>query len=447
MLFNSYEFLFLFLPLALVVCLPRRGRALLRSLTLLSFLFYAFAGEAWYLLPMLFTAGLDFLLAPRMHAAAGSRRRAILWTSLSLNLGLLGWFKYAGLLFGPAYAHEVPPGISFYTFQTLAYMIDVYRGEAEPETSWWRFAGFVSFFPHLVAGPLTRHNQLLPGLKRIEKEGIRPDFEAAAFLFGAGLVKKVLLGDVLAREVDRLLSGGGPHGAAAAWASLLGFSLQIYFDFSGYTDMALGLGRLFGITLPANFNNPYASAGPREFWHRWHITLSRFLRDYLYFGLGGNRRGQRRQDFNLVVTMFLGGLWHGAQWTFAAWGLYHGALLMGQRRLGGREEAWPRPLRVALTFLLVTLGWTFFRADSFPMAAQWWRALAGMVPAGAEPGVGAFYLALGALGLAAAVFVPEPEQLLERHGRRLWVWGLLGALAAWAFINMAQSSRFLYFQF
>lgn len=445
MLFNSFRFLFLFLPAVLFVALRLRGKALMRWLTLSSFFFYAFAGHAWFLIPMLITTTLDFWVAPRI-AGAGTKgaRKAWLILSLTANLGLLFYFKYARLFVGGAFASVIlPAGISFYTFQTMSYVIDVYRGEARPEAEFWTFAAFVSFFPHLIAGPLTRHHQLIPALDRIAKTGPTPRWRHGVLLFSIGLCKKVLIADRIADLINPMIDGGS-MGATAAWLGLIGYSLQIYFDFSGYSDMAIGLGRAFGIELPRNFDSPYQAESPRDFWRRWHMTLSSWLRDYVYIPLGGNRHGNGRRFANLMITMTLGGLWHGASWTFAAWGVYHGVLLALHGAAEGTWGVLPAAVRRTATFLLVTLGWVFFRASNFGRAGEWFGALAGRNGLGATGG--AVLPGLLLAGLAIAFFAPNASSREDRGLPVAWQ-AALGAATAAALLLVNSSSHFLYFQF
>jgi alginate O-acetyltransferase complex protein AlgI len=468
MLFNTLRFLFFFLPVVLAVSLRLKGQNLLRWLTLSSFLFYASAGHAWFLIPMLVTTVLDFLIAPLIASARSSRaKRSLLMVSLFGNLGLLGYFKYSGLISRSgqellrllpfsrhasmgslALSVALPAGISFYTFQTLSYVIDVYRGEAQPERNFWKFAGFVSFFPHLVAGPLTRHDQLIPALEEIAERGITPRWSEGLLLFAAGLAKKVLIADRIAALIDPRINDAASLTLATAWLALLGYSLQIYFDFSGYSDMAIGLGRLFAVELPINFDSPYQALNPSDFWRRWHITLSRWLRDYLYIPLGGSRVSPLRTDFNLMATMVLGGLWHGANWTFAFWGLYHGALLIAFRRNERIWSALPARLQQAATFGAVSLGWVFFRSESFGQAALWMRrlfdfgSLGGLGLSPGEPLLAAFVAA----GLIVAHACPNA---VRRDWRTLPTWGqaILGVSTVAAILCMNYSSSFLYFQF
>ncbi len=469
MLFNSYGFILLFLPIVLGIAGCLRGQRLLAWVTVASFVFYAFAGHVWFLAPMLFTTVLDYLLAPRMaRASSPARKRALLVLSLCGNLGLLAYFKYSGLLAhsahwiyaalggasqSPAWLRLfdviLPAGISFYTFQTLSYMIDVYRGVCPPERNFLKFAGFVSFFPHLVAGPLTRHNELIPQLSRIAERGIEPRWRAGVFLFAVGLCKKVLIADRIAQIIDPIIDEGQRFGMTGAWIAMLGYAVQIYFDFSGYSDMAIGLGRLFGIELPQNFDSPYQATSPSDFWRRWHITLSRWLRDYLYISLGGNRCSPARRQLNLIATMVLGGLWHGANWTFAAWGLFHGLLLVLYHSTQNRWDRMPLALQRGVTFLLVCVGWVFFRARSFEHAARWFGALVGLE--GVRGPTSTIHLLGGAAIISLALVIANftrnasKSSALPELGSARQV--ALGLATAMALVFMSYSSKFLYFQF
>lgn len=472
MLFNSLQFIFLFLPLVLGLSLRLKGNSLIAWLSLSSFVFYAFAGHVWFLIPMLVTTVLDFLLAQWIFKTTNqARRKRILLISLVGNLGMLFFFKYSMLVattvsdtlvflvpgvhgeyfarFVSAFEVILPAGISFYTFQTLSYIVDVYRGHAEPERNFWRFACFVSFFPHLVAGPITRHNQLIPQLRRIEGTGISPLWRQGIFLFAIGFCKKVLIADRIAHFIDPMLASTPSLTLVTAWICALGYTLQIYFDFSGYSDMAIGLARLFNIELPQNFNSPYRAMSPVDFWRRWHMTLSAWLRDYLYISMGGNRCSPFRKNFNLMMTMFLGGLWHGANWTFAAWGVYHGALLILFHKF---ERPWskvPIFFQRAATFLLIAVGWVFFRSPSFAQAGDWLASLAGY------HGIGLRSLGNGneklILLICAGIFVTQKFENAS-HFTKLHLLGrpqqvALGGAFALAVLYLSESSRFLYFQF
>ena len=469
MLFNSFGFILLFLPLVLGVAGFLRGRLLLAWVAAVSFVFYSFAGHVWFLVPMLFTTLLDFVVAQRMaRATSKQQRRLLLSVSLVGNLGLLAHFKYSGLIthslqaicaaliganVAPQWIHVfdvlLPAGISFYTFQTLSYMLDVYRGVCPPERSLLKFAGFVSFFPHLVAGPLTRHDELIPQLDRIARRGIQPMWRAGIFLFAIGLCKKVLVADRVAQIIDPMLDEGQRLGLLGGWIAMLGYSVQIYFDFSGYSDMAIGLGRLFGIELPQNFDSPYQATSPAEFWRRWHMTLSRWLRDYLYISLGGNRCSRARRHFNLIATMVLGGLWHGASWTFAAWGLFHGLVLVVYHAIEPRWDRMSATIRRGLTFVLVCFGWVFFRARTFEQAGRWFGALVGLE---GVHGAGSLSRLSGgaaiiACALVVANVVPNASTSSSLPAIGPWRQIALGLGTGLALVFMSYSSKFLYFQF
>ncbi|MEN8184296.1 MAG: MBOAT family protein, partial [Myxococcota bacterium] len=387
MLFNSLEYaLFLATCFVLHALLPQRLRNAL--LLAASYLFYA-AWDWRFLALILASTGVDFLVGRALESRPDEpvRRRQLLGVSLAANLGLLGTFKYAGFFVEsflelaaavgvhapePLIRIVLPVGISFYTFQTLSYTIDVYRRRTPATRNLLDFALFVAFFPQLVAGPIERAGRLLPQMRkrRLEIERIA----AGGWLLLWGTYKKVVVADNLAPLVEAVYApGASPAAGELAFASVA-FALQIYCDFSGYTDIARGSARLFGFELMLNFRLPYLATSPRDFWRRWHISLSTWLRDYLYIPLGGNRSGRIVSQRNLMITMLLGGLWHGAAWNFVLWGGYHGGLLAVHRALlpvlerirpgaAAARAAW-WTLRVAATFLLVLLGWVLFRVDS-----------------------------------------------------------------------------------
>jgi alginate O-acetyltransferase complex protein AlgI len=400
-------------------------------------------------------------------AANGVRsgaRRALLAVSLVGNLGLLGFYKYYDFFVREAAAalqqlglalplHTLelvlPVGISFYTFQTLSYTIDVYRGQLAPERSLLRFALFVAFFPQLVAGPIVRAADFLPQLQR------RPSLDLAAVRSGlalifAGLAKKLLLADVIGAElVDPAWEHPASFGGLATLLAIYGYAFQIYGDFSGYSDIAIGSARLLGFELGENFRAPYRATGPRDFWRRWHISLSTWLRDYLYVPLGGNRRGALRTQWNLALTMLLGGLWHGASWMFVLWGAYHGLLLAMERALPAPslDSALGRWTARVVTFHLVCLGWVFFRSET---PAQAWAVLTSLFdPRGAEE---LAPLALGSLGLAFLLHLPAVERRHRwREAFARWpapVQGVVYAALLGLFLSASQLQvPFLYFQF
>ncbi len=392
-----------------------------------------------------------------------SRRKSLLSISLCVNLSLLGTFKYfnffvesaAGLLqtFGfqsntPTLNIILPVGISFYTFQTLSYTIDVYRG-SKPERNFVDFANFVVFFPQLVAGPIMRAGDLIPQLKS-NHEGTGQDFSEGTLLIFKGLFKKAILADNLASLVDNVYGNPTGYGSAACWFATYAYAFQIYLDFSGYTDIALGTARLFGVRLMQNFNLPYLAVGPSDFWRRWHISLSTWIRDYVFIPLGGSRHGIGRTAFALTVTMGLGGLWHGAAWTFVIWGLFHGLLLAGERTLGlvptkGQIMPFPiRAIRILVMFHLACFAWVLFRAPDIESA---WIILVKLVVWEDGPIIGRRVIML-------TVFCAILHLSAELWPRiREWqpgpiVQGALAATTAYALIILApESAPFLYFQF
>jgi alginate O-acetyltransferase complex protein AlgI len=394
MVFSSYLFLFYFLPLALLLyyAAPRRAKHL--TLTALSYLFYGWANPLFVVLLFVstaidFIAGLVMARHPEEGPGAGtfSVRRLALIASMCSNLALLGFFKYYNfgaenidalarwmslpdLRLDAALRVTLPLGISFYTFQSMSYTIDVYRGVAQPIRSFIDFACFVSMFPQLVAGPIVRFSEVADQLR--ERTHTPTKFARGIAFLSLGLSKKVLLANPCGKVAD-LAFDAGSLGLLEAWYGVTAYAFQIYFDFSGYSDMAIGLGLMFGFMFAKNFDSPYRSQSITEFWHRWHISLSTWLRDYLYVPLGGNRKGTVRTYVNLFVVMLLGGLWHGAAWNFAIWGTLHGVLL-GLERLRGKAALYgrlPGPVRVGVTFVIVLLTWVFFRAPDVPQAVRY----------------------------------------------------------------------------
>lgn len=398
MIFTQLEFL-LFLGVILAATWGCRSLGQRHALLLLaSYYFYAY-WDARFCGLLLFSTVVDYVAARRIAGAENAAKRRWLGVSLCSNLGLLGFFKYcnffvesAAELLAPLGLSTgtlniiLPVGISFYTFQTLSYTIDVYRGKLKPETNFVTFALYVAFFPQLVAGPIVRASELLPQFSRM------PQWSGRRFYSGSqcvlrGLVKKVLLADRLGEFVDVVFAGPELYDSTTLWLATIAYAGQIYYDFSGYTDIAIGVAKMLGYRFPRNFRHPYLATSPAEFWHRWHMTLSRWLRDYLYIPLGGSRRGTVRTQFNLTLTMFLGGLWHGAAWHFAIWGLWHGiALSIGRARDGLRKTKQAvsagqatagktallskRLIGWLSTMLVVLLGWVLFRATSLEQALQ-----------------------------------------------------------------------------
>lgn len=400
MLFNSYIFIFLFLPVTLLIFLalrrrPRRSWAV-AWLVVASVIYYGYWKPVFLLLLFGSLSGnyvfVVLLLGGRLSPRLA---RLTLTCGISLNLALLGFFKYAGFLVSnindltgaglPVPEILLPIGISFITFQKIALLVDAYRGQVR-NFSPLNFVFFVVFFPQLIAGPIVHHGEVMPQLDQAGRRDVRADIAVGLSIFIVGLFKKVMIADTFAVYADAgygMLKAGQLPDPASAWIAVIAYCLQIYYDFSGYSDMAVGLGRMFGIALPMNFFSPYKSTSIVEFWRRWHMTLSRFLRDYLYIPLGGNRHGVTRKYLNLTLVMLFGGLWHGANWTFVVWGSAHGVMLaathawtsspIGRRRVLRGPAA--RVLAVGFTFFLVTMAWVPFRAESLHQTGQMLSAL------------------------------------------------------------------------
>jgi alginate O-acetyltransferase complex protein AlgI len=441
MLFNSYSFLLVFLPAALFVFYGLRHfgwlSASVASLTLASIAFYAYWKPPDTLI-LLGSIGFNFLVSKHLVRLDGPRSRMFLILGVCGNLSVLFYFKYfnffvsnvaaAGGFEYAARAIVMPIGISFFTFTQIAYLVDCFRSRTS-EQNLVKYALFVSIFPHLIAGPIIHHAQMRPQFDAIARRPIDSELiKMGIVIFVIGLAKKVLLADNLVAGAD-LVFNAADHGMApgftTAWMGVLSYTLQIYFDFSGYSDMAIGLALLFGLRLPVNFDSPYKSRSIIEFWRRWHITLSTWLRDYLYIPLGGNRHGELMRLRNIFITMFLGGIWHGAGWTFVIWGALHGSYIVANHALLLRAARGARPQTMssisstlaaagkqALTLLLVMLAWVFFRAKSVAGA---WLVLRGMTAGTASSGSAlaagpTLYLWI-VLGAAIALFAPNTQQL------------------------------------
>ncbi len=388
------------LTLLLYYLLPRRGKHL--GLTLLSYLFYGWANP-YFVFLMMGSTVIDYLCGRGMTVRGDSlevgaprsrRQRAYLILSICSNLSLLGFFKY--LNFGIDSYNSVvtslgleawqwdtffritlPLGISFYTFQSMSYTIDVYRGDAKPIRNFTDFSCYVSMFPQLVAGPIIRFreiaDQLVTRTHTVEKFG-----RGIAF-FCLGMSKKILLANPCGKVAD-LCFDSGPGAVLDAWYGVSAYAFQIYFDFSGYSDMAVGLGLMLGFVFPRNFDHPYRSQSITEVWRRWHLSLSRWLRDYLYFPLGGNRKGERRTYANLALVMIFGGLWHGASWNFVLWGAFHGTFLMLERAQGKESfyRRLPGRIKLGITFVLMLFSWVFFRSVDLPGSLHYFGCMFGM---------------------------------------------------------------------
>ncbi len=466
MLFNSYTFVLIFLPLALLGWWGLRARAhRLLFLTLMSYLFYAWWDFRFVPLMILSTSA-DYAAGRAIALARSpSRRTTLLILLLIFNLGILAVFKYydffvgslegLGRLLGyqpewPLLQVLLPVGISFYTFNSISYTIDVYRGKLAPARSFLEFSAFVAMFPHLVAGPIVRYADMAKQFERLRARPRPADWVTGLWMFAIGMAKKVLLADVVARGlVDPLWSQSKMLDTGEAWLAALGYTVQIYFDFSGYSDMAVGLALLLGFRFPQNFDSPYQSASIAEFWRRWHMSLSSWLRDYLYIPLGGSRGTALRAGRNLLLTMFLGGLWRGAASTFVVWGLYHGALLAGSSylaRLGWVPRS--RHLAVAATFFSVVVGWVLFRARSVSEALAVLGSMSGLRSGEGGPIYSVespWTVALAGCALAICFCAPNTWQL--RFPRTRLAAALLATLLVACILRFAQPTPFVYFQF
>ncbi|WP_370304790.1 MBOAT family O-acyltransferase [Sinimarinibacterium flocculans] len=511
MLFNSYEFIFLFLPVALLGYWSAARwlgvGAGMWWLVLASLFFYSWWNPV-YLPLLLASIAINYALGRRL-SRGGRGNRAILALGIAANLGTLFYFKYtnfalgvidaaAGTAFNPP-PIVLPLAISFFTFQQIAYLVDSHRGLTR-EYAFSRYALFVTFFPQLIAGPIVHHGEMLPQFARRSRPSPRTiNLLVGLSIFTVGLFKKIVFADGVAVHADAIF-GAAARGETLdfflSWTGALCYTMQLYFDFSGYSDMAVGLARMFGIRLPINFNSPYQARSVIDFWRRWHMTLSRFLRDYLYIALGGNRRGEARRYANLFLTMLLGGIWHGAGWTFVLWGAWHGLMLIANHawatlrcRIGWRGEAglW-QGCAWALTFAGVVAGWVLFRADSIHTAKgmlasmmglngaslplHWRGLLQPVVPALEAAGVvfenSAVMLTytpllwVGLLGVIS-VFAPNVYRIAARYrpvlrddappqARLAWrpTWACtvaVAGLAALALLSLSNISQFLYFQF
>ncbi|MBL1265299.1 MBOAT family O-acyltransferase [Methylomicrobium sp. RS1] len=521
MLFNSYAFIFGFLPITLILffLIGKRSQFLAAAwLTLASLAFYGWWNPN-YLLLLLLSIGFNFQIGKQialMKLRSSGWAKAVFILGVAVNLGLLGYYKYLGFLIGnlnhfverplPVPEIVLPLGISFFTFTQLAFLADAYQGHAK-EFRPVHYVLFVTYFPHLIAGPVLHHKEMMsqfakPAIYRINWENLA----AGLSVFFIGLFKKLLLADEMAqyaRPAFDAAAKGEVLGMLDAWGGALAYSFQLYFDFSAYSDMAVGISLLFGIKLPLNFDSPYKAASIIDFWRRWHMTLSRFLRDYLYIPLGGNRHGPFRRYLNLLVTMVLGGAWHGANWTYILWGGLHGLyLVVNHQWQGSVLRRWvtacvPEPVyhKIALltTFLAVVVAWVFFRAENVDAARLLLEGMAGQhgvaLPLKWRQGLGDAAETLARHGiefrntdtfnaakaplrilicLGIVWFLPNTQQVMARYRPALgmdmdvrgeapqvwWQWrpsgvwlGFAVTAAALGILSLNEISEFIYFQF
>ena len=391
MLFNSYEFLFVFFPVVFLVYhfgLKRTWK--IPFLLIASYFFYGYWNYKFLPL-LLFSTFVDYFIGIKIESTDNKKKeKRLLLISLFMNLGVLGFFKYSNfiidnlnLILSLAGFNQLenipdivlPVGISFYTFQSLSYTIDLYRSHSKAYHRFTPFAAYVALFPQLIAGPIIRHDELVEQLEESAKKRITiKKINRGITFFIIGLAKKILIADTIANAIDPVIAMMDIATTLEAWMCAIGYTLQLYFDFSGYSDMAIGLGLLLGVQFPQNFNSPYKSYSITDFWRRWHITLSSWLRDYLYISLGGNRKGSKRTYINLFLTMLLGGLWHGAAWTYIIWGSFHGIWLAVERYFKWDRRSNSNSihvLRVAITFFIVVIGWVAFRAERIDLMTDW----------------------------------------------------------------------------
>lgn len=466
MLFNSTVFLFIFFPITFFGFFALGWLGLRRLaatwLFVASLVFYGW-DDPWFLVPLIVGSITFNHIVGRTIAA--THMRAVLAFGVIVNLGLLTYFKYANFLvenLGIASPHiALPIGISFFTFTQIAFLVDSYRGQAN-EYNPIHYGLFVSFFPHLIAGPILHHQEMMPQFERRETYAFNSTKALAGLCwFAAGLFKKTVFADGIAPYASATFQAadhGQPLDFGHSWLGALAYSLQLYFDFSGYSDMAIGLALMFGIVFPINFNSPYKAVSVIDFWHRWHITLSRFLRDYLYIPLGGNRKGGARRYLNLYVTMLLGGLWHGAAWTFVAWGAIHGLGLLVNHAWRTTGIRLPVFAGWILTLIFVVVAWVPFKASSMASAMSLWHGMLGFGSATATTDY-AGWVWVSVLGFVALA-LPNTIEIFARGEaiappvsiawRPSMPWAVFGGLAFGAGIAAivgGQPTAFLYFRF
>lgn len=504
MLFNSYIFIFVFFPIVFFgfFRIGKYSHALASLwLAASSFFFYGWWDIRFVGLllgSIVFNYGAGYLIGHGIARQSFSQSKILLAMSISINLILLGYFKYANFFIDnlnhfsgtalPIGQIILPLGISFFTFTQIAFLVDTFQGKVK-EFNFVHYTLFVTYFPHLIAGPVLHHKEMMPQFAKRSVCHLNWDNVAVGLtIFVLGLAKKVLIADSLAdfsTPIFSAVAAGGQPMLFEAWIGALAYTLQLYFDFSAYSDMAIGLSLMFNVRLPMNFNSPYKSTSIIEFWRRWHMTLSRFLRDYLYIPLGGSRNGKAQRYLNLMITMLLGGLWHGAGWTFVIWGGLHGFYLMVNHAWRSFKEnmGWNNGGKLAslgaggLTFLAVVVGWVFFRADSFTAALSMLHGMAGMngvsLPASLSGKFSEFFgpydwilysgfhpLVMGLVGIKAAFFLslgcvviwfsPNVSEIAPRittQYSRIYAPIALGIILGMSLLAMRRVSEFLYFRF
>ncbi|WP_299408681.1 MBOAT family protein [Acaryochloris sp. IP29b_bin.148] len=487
MLFNSYSFIFIFLPTSLIIFTALRNHKNTNIsifwLVLASLFFYCW-WKPVYLPILLFSIGFNYIAGYQLSRNKSDvfLKKCQLAGSIAINLLLLGYFKYLNFFFATInnlvgtdiqfQAIALPLAISFFTFQQIAYLVDSYRGKTQ-EYNFLQYCLFVSYFPQLIAGPIVHHDDVIPQFSHEKSIKIRnEDIAIGLTIFSIGLFKKVVFADTAATFANPIFESalsGGQVDLLQSWLGALAYTLQLYFDFSGYSDMAIGAARLFGIHLPLNFNSPYKSISITDFWRRWHITLSQFLRDYLYIPLGGNRKSEIRRYINLILTMLLGGLWHGAGWTFVLWGGLHGAYLvvhrLWEKTIPPISSWWYQISAQLLTFLAVVVSWVLFRSTDLASASVVLQGMVGVNGIHTTPSIHsiAWFSAL----LAIVFFAPNSQELIPsvcstfkdmptilHNDTQYWQWRpntywaiFVATILVVAVAFISKENEFIYFQF
>jgi len=466
MLFNSPIYIFIFLPIAVLVYFYLNRRRLVLAgkswLVFASLFFYSYWNPLYLPLivgSMLVNYAIGTAMGRSSHTPgqAGLSRKAVLLFGVLANLALLGYYKYADFFLSnlnavtgtdfPLLSLALPLAISFFTFQQIAYLADSYQGQTR-EYDFLNYCLFVTFFPQLIAGPIVHHKEMMPQFERKRTKILHyKNLTTGIFVFTLGLFKKVVIADTFAVWASLGFDQMPELTFMGAWTASLSYAIQLYFDFSGYTDMAIGSALMFNIKLPLNFNSPYKGINIQDFWRRWHMTLSRWLRDYLYIPLGGNRKGPGRTYVNLFLTFLLGGLWHGAGWTFVAWGAMHGAGTAIHKWWQGREIAMPRWLAWVITFNFVNFAWVFFRAKSFDDALKVLEGMFGIHGFNLPDAFPDYAPWLTVVFICVTFFARNSMEMKERFVPNRFYLVFTGIMLTWCFFSLSKVSEFLYFQF
>lgn len=454
MVFSSITFLFCFLPVVLLLYYVCRSIVWKNVILLIaSLLFYAW-GEPVYVILMILSILFNYYAGREIETA---HKKSSLVFAVIINLLILGYFKYSGFLvdtvnsiFGTSFVNKrlaLPIGISFYTFQAMSYLIDVYRGDSKGQKNVLTFAVYITMFPQLIAGPIVRYQDIENQLNGRTPDA--DDFREGIPMFVKGFFKKVVLANVIGSLHTQILAMGMSNiSAMTAWLGALAYTLQIFNDFSGYSDMAIGLGRMLGFEFPKNFDRPYASGSVTEFWRRWHISLGTWFREYVYIPLGGNRKGVKRQIINLLIVWALTGLWHGAAWNFVIWGLYYGILLIFEKFVYVHmQKRLPKFLNVVITFIVVIIGWVFFFSNNMTEAVSYLKAMFGQSGC-SHDGMGGFLL-LNNLVMIILAWIPSVFDFKEgkKKSPLKWVLCIMVFLITIAFLVSESYNPFLYFRF